>query len=134
MSLDVCFTSLCTGANHRLHLSQTPVREVDVEVHSVDEGMRAGGSRKAGGGGHGQQQRVPVALISFSILPSAESMSIHLVQQRVTSVAFASGVLAVLERGHVDDVVRGASERGKERARSERERRVGGDGGVGGSG
>ena len=59
-------------------------------------------------------------------------MSIHLVQQRVTSVAFASGVLAVLERGHVDDVVRGASEGGKERARSERERRVGGDGGVGG--
>ena len=34
----------------------------------------------------------------------------------------------MLERGHVDDVVRGASEGGQERARSERERRVGGDG------
>ena len=77
---------------------ETPILETDVQIDKVEAGVRS----KAGREG---VTSTSLALVTFSVMPSAESMSAELLRQRATSLAFASGVLAAMERGCVDTSV-----------------------------
>ena len=106
-------------AHHVAQQRETPVEASDVIVHALDAGVRsrAGGAEGSSAGA--------LTIVSFSIEPSAESMSAELVRQRVASLSFATGVLCALERGHVDENVTPVP------AAELREEPSGGGGGVG---
>jgi len=66
-----------------------------VHINKVEAGLR---SRAAPEG----NASTALALVTFSVTPSAESMTAELLRRRAMSVSFASGVLSAMERGHVD--------------------------------
>ncbi len=74
---------------------QTPILDTDVHIDKVEAGLR---SRAAPEG----NASTALALVTFCVTPSAESMAAELLRRRALSVSFASGVLASMERGHVD--------------------------------
>ena len=44
-----------------------------------------------------------LSMVTFTICPSGESVSADSVRQGVMSLSFATGVLQIMERGHIDE-------------------------------
>ena len=69
---------------------ETPVLEDDVIIGDVTAGVR----------GRALEE---LSMVTFTICPSGESVSADSVRQGVMSLSFATGVLQIMERGHIDE-------------------------------